>query len=280
MLGKLIKYDLRSMVRRFAPLWAGLAALAVVNGFSIRYVLNQWDRFSGGMVFFLGILPIILLAVLGIAVGVMTLVYVCERFYKGLLGDEGYLMLTLPVSSETHIAAKTVTAMLLEICNGLVAVACGLLLLAALGNDYLRNLWHILGDERLWQDLAKVPAWVWPELPVYMIACIVAQTMHIYAAVCIGHLAKTHRAAWSFLAYVGISVALSSAAVSLTPLLDYVPQSLYLNQEFTAGGAVTFSINGRIFPLGLLVMILWQLLQCGAFFAVSDGILKHRLNLE
>ena len=36
MLGKLMKYDLRSMLRRFGGLWIAIAALSVINGFSIR----------------------------------------------------------------------------------------------------------------------------------------------------------------------------------------------------------------------------------------------------
>ena len=121
MLGKLIKYDFRSCIRKFGPLWLGLAALAVINGFTIGHVLDN-DRVTGWAQFMLGVLPLILLIVLWTGVGIMTLVFICERFYKGLLGDEGYLMQTLPVTTEEHILSKAIVATLLELITGLVAI--------------------------------------------------------------------------------------------------------------------------------------------------------------
>ena len=53
MIGKLIKYELRSVLRKFFPLWAGLAALGLLNGFTIRHVLAS-DRFEGLASFLLG----------------------------------------------------------------------------------------------------------------------------------------------------------------------------------------------------------------------------------
>ena len=121
MLGKLIKYDLRSCFRKFWVLWVAMAALGVINGFSIRYVLQN-GNFSGFMTFLLGILPIILMFVLVTALAIMALVYICERFYKGLLGDEGYLMFTLHASTAEHIASKAIVALILEIISGLVGL--------------------------------------------------------------------------------------------------------------------------------------------------------------
>ena len=54
MLGKLIKYDFRSCIRRFGPLWLGMVALAVINGFTIGHVLDNgsitgWAQFAFGV---------------------------------------------------------------------------------------------------------------------------------------------------------------------------------------------------------------------------------------
>ena len=105
MLGKLMKYDLRSCLRKFWMLWAGLAALAVLNGYTINHVLDN-SRFDGLLAFLFGVLPLILFFVLGIATAILILVFICDRFYKGLLGDEGYLAFTLPVSSAETTCAR------------------------------------------------------------------------------------------------------------------------------------------------------------------------------
>ena len=109
-----MKYDLRSCLRKFWMLWAGLAALAMLNGYTINHVLDN-SRFSGLPAFLFGVLPLILFFVLGIATAILILVFICDRFYKGLLGDEGYLAFTLPVSSAEHIASKALVSLILVV---------------------------------------------------------------------------------------------------------------------------------------------------------------------
>lgn len=64
------------------------------------------------MSFVFGVLPMILLVALYVAMGIFVLVFIIDRFYKGLLGNEGYLMFTLPVTSTAHIASKALTSMI------------------------------------------------------------------------------------------------------------------------------------------------------------------------
>ena len=47
------------------------------------------------------------------ALGVMTVLPVIQRFYKGLLREEGYLMFTLPVESWKIVLAKALAAVLM-----------------------------------------------------------------------------------------------------------------------------------------------------------------------
>ena len=57
MLGKLMKYDLRSGIRTFSLIWIGLALLGAINGLTIRFVLAG-DTQSGLVSFVFGVLPI------------------------------------------------------------------------------------------------------------------------------------------------------------------------------------------------------------------------------
>ena len=43
---------------------------------------------------------------------VATLIVVIQRFYKSLLGDEGYLMFTIPVKAWQNILNKLLVSML------------------------------------------------------------------------------------------------------------------------------------------------------------------------
>ena len=211
MLGKLMKYDLRSCLRKFWMLWAGLAALAVLNGYTINHVLDN-SRFEGFLAFLFGVLPLILFFVLGIATAILILVFICDRFYKGLLGDEGYLAFTLPVSSAEHIASKALVSLILMIISAVVVVISATLLFS-------------VGD---WSSFSSFLATVsqrireisWPkgtgglvaEAVLFFLVGSLAQTLHIYLAIAIGHLAKKHRVAYAILAYIGINIVFSILA--------------------------------------------------------------------
>jgi hypothetical protein len=60
----------------------------------------------------------------------MTLIVLIQRFYKNLLGDEGYLMFTLPVQSWSHILSKLAVSMLWTVVSGGVAL-CSILFISS-----------------------------------------------------------------------------------------------------------------------------------------------------
>ena len=170
-----------------------------------------------------------------VATGVLTLIFICERFYKGLLGDEGYLMFTLPASVSAHIGAKTLSALILELLSFLVAVA------------------------------------------------IAAETLKIYAAIALGHLAKKHRVLWAILSYIGINIVLNFLlGLSVERAVAWDLFSGLVNPNF----GVEFA-NGRwVFEgVGLAAgvtggAIVAELLLCAALFFLTRWILKNKLNLE
>ena len=56
------------------------------------------------------------------AVFIVTFFVIIQRFYKNLLGDEGYLMNTFPVTTITNITSKLSIATFWNIVSGFVAV--------------------------------------------------------------------------------------------------------------------------------------------------------------
>lgn len=281
MLGKLMKYDLRSCLRKFGPLWLAALALSVLIGLSFRFVIDAPGERSGLVTFLLGVLPSMVLFGLFVAMAVLALVFVCERFYKGLLGDEGYLMHTLPATAGAHIASKGLTALILEIVSGLIALLSGFLLVTV-----YRPAGFAEGWVQFWQELKglSLPSgtfWVILEALLLFLVTAAAQTLKIYAAIALGHLAKKHRVLWALLAYVGIGIALN--------ILLGVGVSNGMVERLLGFGSSwgMFSANGEITVSGLGMaagamgtVILTELLLCAAFFFLSRFILKRHLNLE
>ena len=52
---------------------------------------------------------------------VVTAVILIQRFYKNLLGSEGYLMFTLPVTVTQHLLSKTIIAVVMIALSGIAA---------------------------------------------------------------------------------------------------------------------------------------------------------------
>ncbi len=278
MLGKLMKYDLRSCLRKFGPLWIAALALSVLIGLSFRYVV---DIETGGLLtFLLGILPSMALFGLFVAMAVMALIFVIQRFYRGLLGDEGYLMFTLPASAGAHIASKGLTALILELVSALVALLSGVLLVAVyrpagFAEGWI-EFWKMLGEFEL---PAGFP-WLIVEGVFLMLVIAAVETLKIYTAISIGHLAKRRRPLWGLLAYFGIDLALNILfGVSVNSgLVDRILRSGLGSAFFSGSGAISSSAAG-VAAGAMGTAILWELLLGAGFFFLTRYILKKHLNL-
>ena len=95
MLLRLLKYDFRAMWKQFSLIWGAALALALVNRFSIftdvdGRAIHLRDTFISSV-------PVFAFTAALIAMFVLSIIFVIQRFSKGLLGDEGYLMHTRPV---------------------------------------------------------------------------------------------------------------------------------------------------------------------------------------
>ena len=284
MLGKLMKYDMRSGFRKFALIWIGLAALGVINGFTVEYVLDGENQ-NQLVNFFLGVLPMMLLVALYVAMGIFVLVFIVERFYKGLLGDEGYLMFTLPVTTSAHIGSKLLTGMIFAILSTLVAIVSGLLLMLVLepvGLHETIRTWSGMSAYLRDNPLPAGTGWVMAEFAVYTLVAMAAANLQIYTAISIGHLAKKHRGGFALLAYVGISIAFSiimNGCMSLLLQSDAFPNVL-LNWEFCLDDTGWHVQGVGAIAAALGVALGLELIKGVGFFFATRAILSKRLNLE
>lgn len=132
MLGKLIKYDLKSMNRFLIILHAFLLLIAVLlRVFVTSRIQLQTDE--GSLLFAFAILAYVL-AITGIAFG--TAIVIAVRFYKNLFSDEGYLTWTLPVTPGTHLLAKTISGSIWSFIDNVLVFAA--LYIGIATPDFLR----------------------------------------------------------------------------------------------------------------------------------------------
>ena len=104
MFGRLVKYDFRSMFKQFGFIWPAALLLALVNHFTL-FGLNSTSTVGETAA---GMAMLVYVAIL-MAMFIITMIFVIQRFFKGLLGDEGYLMHTLPVRPWQLISIGTLS---------------------------------------------------------------------------------------------------------------------------------------------------------------------------
>lgn len=260
MLGKLLKYDFKSMFRVFVPLWLALLAVSVINHFTTR------SRSAVGV---LGGLPqavfMILYVGLVIAVMVVSIALIIMRFYSGLLKDEGYLMFTLPVRPWQLISSKCIVATVVSILSLIAAFLSVMLISAEVSfaaefvRDFRQALPYITGEMVLAMVLTIV----------LIIAAVVTEITHIYASLALGHLANRHRIAWAVLVYIGINAVLSMLLV----IFGNLANRYHWHFTLPAGHLVAFN-----FAVGVLILLC--VIQIVVFFVITERILSKRLNLE
>ena len=113
---KLLKYEWKACARTCLPLYGVLILMSVIS--RILYVIPK----NASLAFMLPAISSMLYMCVMVATFVVTAVILIQRFYKNLLGSEGYLMFTLPVTVSQHLLSKTIIAVVMMGLSGLAAM--------------------------------------------------------------------------------------------------------------------------------------------------------------
>jgi hypothetical protein len=209
MLGKILKYEFKSTARIFVLLYAALLVVASVNAFFFpagNYSITAITQNSAsGVSEGIGIISVFILnaaalvyAILVVAVLLMTLVISVVRFYR-LLGDEGYLWLTLPVSADAHIISKLINSLVWFITSVLaVALSIGILLIRTGWLADIPALWNALMT-------SGITPWLWMVLLVcFALLAWINGIMMFYTAIAVGPSILKSRLGGSVIVYIAI----------------------------------------------------------------------------
>lgn len=262
MLGKLIKYEMRSSFKKLGMLWLAALAMLTLNTVILN-VVEIPDGFWGAMLI---TLPIMMLVITCIAVVVMSFVFIVTRFYKGLLGDEGYLMFTLPVKTRSLVLSKAISAFIVQLISG--TIACVPLVITTFFHpDVVSEI--IGGMFVLFEEMNMNGVVYTIILVVSAIVTSIELICRLYLSMSLGHLAKKHRFAWSVGAYVAINYIISAitACIQLASACGFV-----FNQA--TGGMERYPIEMLISSLACYIVFVV------VEYALTLNILKNRLNLE
>lgn len=266
MLKQLLKYEFKATGRTYGGLYLALLALAVLSGFSLR-------GSSNGDVTALFLFAYMAVAIAVAVVSVMTIV---TRFTRNLLGREGYLMHTLPVTESQLILSKLISSVVWVLCSCIVGLFSFVVMLLAAALD-ITAMQYL---PQLWQKVVEIfrmtgsAGWLWLAFELLnSLVALVSSILCIYAACMIGHQFKKHMVPAGILAFFLLSFLQNwlSSGVSSVGMLQ--------NASTTTLGGVDVSIaapSAFTTLFGLAVSIAFAV----GYFLLTRWLMEHKLDLE
>ena len=273
MLGKLLKYEFRATGRSMLPVLGVMTLLVALANVSVRVL----DKNIGGFLAVLFGLIIFATVIAVIAAEIMPIVVMVTRFYRNLLGGEGYLMHTLPASVHSLVWSKLIVSCVWMLLTNLVIFLLG-------GLSALH-----LGDLSLGQIMAGFPSsaeiraaleqmgvgggdvtLLLVEMALIVVLVQLAACLHFYAAMSLGHMFTRHKGLFSVLFFLGFSYLFSA-------IFSSFGVSQLSNEVFGTVETALDSIRLAQFILGESIGA--TLIQGVVFYIATVLGLKKGLNL-
>ena len=107
---------------------------------------------------------------------------------------------------------------------------------------------------------------------LFLIVTSICGIYMLYASMSLGQLMEGHRVAGSFLAYIGLNMAVSTITnIGTMIVTNRLPDNLV---NITAGNA------GLIITLYMLIMLVINGIQLAVYHVITEYVLTNKLNLE
>lgn len=263
-MNKLIKHEFRATARMILPFLAVIVCSALTFA-----VCSRMDGFPTT----LSVILVMVISVAFMALGIMCLAIIIERFYLNVMKDNGYLTMTLPLSSHEFIWGE------------LIMCLCWFLIVAAvLFATFICSMTaaDMISLPESFGEIGRVISMFNEELTEhgvsgFMVAVIILEgivglllgffgfCLRIYSCMAVGQLFSKHRTLFSVIAYILIAIIVS--------LLFTVAAKIFV-------GTLSFdteTVGKAAGAIGLFDLVL--LLIDAALYFPTAFLIGRRLNL-
>ena len=275
MLGKLLKHEFKATARTMLPMFGVVVLLSVLANLGFAQIA---DAENGALDILFGLF--IFAFFLGLfTMGVMAMVVMIQRFYKNVLGDEGYLTLTLPVNVHEIVWSKLIVSFVWFLATGLIAMAAVFIAVFTLTytelGEMLQNMPSFGEMLRLFFEKTSITPLQLTGAIAQFAAMIILSSLttclHFYAAMALGHSFSNNKVLLSVVFFIAISFVFSF----VSSLLGIFVEGLAMTVTVEAGSSVMTTLQ----ELSLGSMI-YTLIEGVILYLLTTYCLKHRLNLS
>lgn len=268
MLVKLMKHEFRATARIFLPLCGALLILSAVTRLLFG---TDYDFDSDNFVLMMSVMiSIFLYGMMICAIYVMSFFVMVQRFYKNLLGDEGYIMFTLPVRPWQHILSKLLVSIIWM--GGVVIVTIASALILSMSRDLFEAIPEILTGIVQFNEFAKFGDYmILLEMFLMILFSTAMGILLIYASISLGQLWNKHKIFGGFIAFIVLSVVSEIIGTILTMGGSNIAKAMGIFQNMRFDEAI---------HLPFIYVSFLCLLFGGAYYAITHYLLTKKLNLE
>ena len=267
MLGRLIKYDLKSSGKLFILLHGIFLIFCILMRFIYMDRLDLLAPVDEKMLVVSLLLFFTIFTVFVSALMFYTLMQIAFRYYRNLFSKEGYLSWTLPVSGIQHLWAKIISGCIFMAADTLI-VAAGILILATGKN--IRDAYSLIADE-ITRQLGMTIGDFGLILLILCLASCICNVVMIYFCINIGQLFPGHRVLCAVAAYIITSTVIQTGSLIILFIFGYFPGYEF----FAAEGATAFDFMINIYVISGVISAVVTV----AMYIASHYIMKKKINL-
>lgn len=268
MFGKLLKYEFKSVGTWYLALYGIVAAASVVLGLWIQTIIrrseHQVDTFADNAPWNLeGALFVFVCIAFGILISALlisTFFLVVTRFQKSVYGRQGYLTMTLPITSHQLILSKLLTSIIWYLLAGLMVVI-SLIIIWVIA---FIPVYHKIDILNMLHELSNIANWPVIYFVISYFTEMVMGILLAYFAISLGQLFRDHRTLLAIVFYFAIQFVLG--------IISFI----YTFSLITAGYSEL-----SIFPFyPSTIGIIFNILLAVAFYFGTHFIMTKKLNLQ
>lgn len=277
MLGKLLKYEMKASARTLLPLYLGTLIVAVICAVQAAMMVGTGNVNGGWWIegpldsgVITGFIFLLFFA-LCVAIMVLTAMIVIQRFNKSLIGDEGYLMFTLPVTHAQLLNSKLIAGLLWVVVGTIVMGLASLIIFMPVFLAVPDMDWAYFWNEVQYMLSQYNP---FSQIALSVVAgllTIVATILTVYLSIMIGQMEQCskYRVAVSVVMFFVINWLFSLIGTNVLNVL-----SLDWN-NYIGSSAEFVALYNRM----MAADIAGTLIQCAICFAAVVWMMKKKLNL-
>ena len=276
MLKKLLKYDLKAVLKYWWIAALSSIVLSFAGGWSISVFMNEKELPT---VLYIVATIVSIVAVLGVSIFYLaTAIFIYTRFYKNLFTDEGYLTFTLPVKRTQLLNSKLLTSLITSSMTILVIFIDVIIAICVGLSDVLPNkeqihtFWNDFGTEIV-DSVGFYLIVYFVEALLLILLCSLLATLFVFCCITVASIIAKKAKIITAIGIYYFASSIFSSLLSIFWLFSVGSIGYWLD-------AIPENYVYPVLALLLLLGIFFVGILCSAFYSLQYWMLDRKLNLS